>query len=53
MLLVLGANDNEPMSEDQLNAVLLMASYTIPELRDVMPEEIFIFGEKFLVVGKQ
>jgi len=52
ILLVLAANDNEPMSEDFLNAVLLFSSKCFPELAEVMPEELYIFGEKFLVDGK-
>ena len=49
ILLIMGSNDAQPMSKDHLNAVLLMASKCIPELAEVMPEEIYIFGEKFLV----
>jgi len=49
ILLILGSNDAESMSEDRLKAVLLMASKCIPELSEVLPGELYIFGEKFLV----
>jgi len=53
MLLIMGANNAEPMTEDHLKAVLLFASKCIPELAEVMPEELYIFGEKFLLGNKQ